>query len=107
MVEEIARLHDETHVATTKCRDLLALERENIGAENGELSLVRGMEHAENVKHGGLAATRRAHDGDEFSGLNLYIHSPQNRGEPGVALMQAFGDDDRCHDEDLLLEPQR
>ena len=97
MIKKIAGLHDEAHVAAPEGRRLFPVELQDIGSENFQRAGIRGVQHAQHMQHGGLAATGRAHDGHKFARFDLDIHATQHRRKTGIALVQILCDDNRRH----------
>ena len=97
VVEHIARLHDEPHVAPPESSGLLPVEFQDIGPQDLQRAGIGRMQHAQHVQHGRLAAPGRPHDGHEFPRFHLDVDATQNRRKARVALVQIFGNDNRRH----------
>ena len=97
VIEHIARLHHEAHVAPPESGCLLPVEFQDIGPQDLQRTGIWRMQHAQHVQHGRLAAPGRAHDGHEFPRLHLNVDATQNRRKARVALVQIFGNDNRRH----------
>ena len=71
-------LKDKTKVGIAKCAQLATGQPGRALAPNGNLARIRQVERAQDLKEGGFAGTRRAHDAHNLACIHSQVHPAED-----------------------------
>jgi hypothetical protein len=97
--QQVVELKDEAEPGAAEGRQLLLLEREDVGALQQEPAGGRAVERADNLQQGALARAATPHDADGLAPLDLQVDAAQHL-DGGAIFDEGLGEtlnlDERC-----------